>query len=694
MARNDLLELSEGRVPPACQDVELFERRTFANLHACAADRERLLRITEIVERHLFDTVSVWRPLPGYLDCLKERGSPLKLSICIGVKTRDEKGARSVPGLPAQRLQFVKDFRDHPNVGAWDFFDELVPGRPDEVRRIVETVRGADPTHPLAMNVVPWFWCAYRAKAQLEQLDQIGAVFDIVSSDAYPVVRYPLALKRREAAVIRERVPPTAQTTSVIQVSKFGADRFPHWSAAPLPEEVRAMAYYSLVEGIDQLNYWTLGGEPNSFGTPYRNMLGDQMLPTARLNEVGVLNAETLLVEPFLGRKHWVRSGEDAEAGIVFGEFEKEGHRLLLVQKVGTDEYLTGTSRAATISVSAPGADFGAYDVSFPAVEPLPHRRREDELVVEVPSVEATKMILVTNDELLLEWVRTRMEDLLPAVTAMRLRSAAWKIALADREERVLRELAADTPAAAAAQEARLKAKRLRDRALALYKAGDLPASFAASHEAHRELNGGFQALRNHAKQYALPLLPAERFREASTLKAILDRRSSLPHATPTGTARSLWVYGCHLARGFHYSIEARPCGDAAASPVVLGELPPKGQNAKFKMGAFVYPVPDELARCEAIELVVRHVGGRGAAGAVPGDLFGIYLMPSSLDPQCAPELWTHARDWVRSHASGCLEFGPFLHLNMIVIEDCAFTLSAGRNQVIPVADCYREHGL
>jgi hypothetical protein len=684
-------ELEAGnQLPEPYKGCEPFGLRAYANLHSCRNDRERVDRITDLLELYLFDSVFIWRPLQEYLDYLAARKSALKAAVLIGLKHRDKNRAKTIPVLPAYRLKFVERNKNHPNVAGWEFCDEIVPGHTPQLKAIVEAVRKVDPSHPLGINLAPYFWCRNKFQINLEQLKDVGEFCDLVSSDAYPIVQYPLWLKREEARALREQVPLGKKIMSVIQVSKYNPDRFLLGSAAPLPEEIRAMVYYALAEGIDELSYWTLGGESKSFGLPYRNMLGDKLLPTARMNEVGIINAEAILLEPFLGRKHWMRSWDDHNAELNIGEFANHEQKLLLLQKNSENEYLTRKSKPVTLQVAVKGKNYKVYRIDFPGVTALKSEQRNGKVSVQIPALSGTMAILVTNDNKLVGWFQNRMAKLLPAVAAMQLRGAAWKFALAEREEQILSKIVEKVPALKTAKKDYEYARTILAQAETLYQQKKLKKAYQKSQEVHLLLNRAFQTLRDYAKRYMLAVIPAERFKEASTIEKLLATRKEklrgLPQPGKETGSYSLWLFGYHFINGWGYRLDA---GTSKLSQI--GKLPPKGKSRKWQLAAFTYPLPKVPKDAKNLEILFKFIGKRGPAGAIPGKLLGLYIMPSNLDKYASPELISYGRDWLRSQAKGYLEFGPFINLNMVMQDKLKLEVPLGHGKTVSASQFLRK---
>lgn len=161
--------------------------------------------------------------------------------------------ASTIEGIsPAEKkvllLNEIKSFRDHPALLAWYIADEpngyKIP--PDTIKAIYDLVKENDPWHPVSVVFMTPFLDARK----------YGDALDIVMADPYPVPVSPITLPGNVAGSLSAEFKGKRPVWMVPQV--FGGGEL--WKREPTIQEIRAMTYQSIINGVKGIQYFIREG--------------------------------------------------------------------------------------------------------------------------------------------------------------------------------------------------------------------------------------------------------------------------------------------------------------------------------------------------------------------------------------------------------------------------------------------------
>jgi hypothetical protein len=144
----------------------------------------------------------------------------------------------------ATTQQFVTLFKDHPAVLAWMIMDEPMLNKKskEELLDAYRIIRTIDTKHPVYMVEAPLLW-AY---------DTTASIADIFATDAYPLPNNPIATIGEQTALGKQAAGANKPVWTVLQA--MYNQNHPY---LPTIDEVRNMAYQSLVNGAQGLAYYS-----------------------------------------------------------------------------------------------------------------------------------------------------------------------------------------------------------------------------------------------------------------------------------------------------------------------------------------------------------------------------------------------------------------------------------------------------
>ncbi|HEX2976211.1 MAG TPA: hypothetical protein VHO68_09750 [Bacteroidales bacterium] len=169
-------------------------------------------------------------------------------------------------------LEEIAAFRDHPALLGWYIADEpngyKIP--PAELERIYETVREADPWHPVSIVFMAPFTASRKYAEAL----------DIVMADPYPLPDLPASLVGEVAGQLKKEFEGKRPVWMVPQA--FGGGE--NWKREPTVNELRSMTWQSIINGATGIQYFVRQA-PNYFpkSTVAWNECGQMAMETAEL---------------------------------------------------------------------------------------------------------------------------------------------------------------------------------------------------------------------------------------------------------------------------------------------------------------------------------------------------------------------------------------------------------------------------
>lgn len=203
-------------------------------------------------------------------------------------------------------LNEVESFRDHPALLAWYIADE--PNgygiHPDTLEAIYRFIKKIDPWHPQSMVfMVPW----------LDSKNYINAL-DIVMADPYPIPGSPVTLPGNVARSLSNEFRGKRPVWMVPQV--FGGGEI--WSREPTIQELRAMTYQSVINGVKGIQYFVREG---------LNLFPKS---TALWNECGRISVEITEMAPWLLSDEITIPVKSASANIIVTSFVHKGQLMII----------------------------------------------------------------------------------------------------------------------------------------------------------------------------------------------------------------------------------------------------------------------------------------------------------------------------------------------------------------------------
>lgn len=169
-------------------------------------------------------------------------------------------------------LEEIAAFRDHPALLGWYIADEpngyKIP--PAELEKIYETVRQADPWHPVSIVFMAPFTASRKYADAL----------DIVMADPYPLPDLPASMVGEVAGQLKKEFNGKRPVWMVPQA--FGGGE--NWKREPTVNELRSMTWQSIINGATGIQYFVRQG-PNYFpkSTVAWNICGQMAMETAEL---------------------------------------------------------------------------------------------------------------------------------------------------------------------------------------------------------------------------------------------------------------------------------------------------------------------------------------------------------------------------------------------------------------------------
>jgi hypothetical protein len=173
-------------------------------------------------------------------------------------------------------LEEIKTFMDHPALLAWYISDEPNGNNvePETIEEIYNTVKKADPWHPVSVVFMVPFTPAKKYAAGV----------DIVMADPYPVPDYPVTMAGDATAKLVKEF--TGKKPVWIVPQAFGGGEL--WSREPTGNEIRSMTWQAIINGATGIQFFIrqgLNGFPKS---------------TAAWNECGQMALEVNSLVPWL----------------------------------------------------------------------------------------------------------------------------------------------------------------------------------------------------------------------------------------------------------------------------------------------------------------------------------------------------------------------------------------------------------
>ena len=163
-----------------------------------------------------------------------------------GVASKTEGITRSEK--EALLLNEIRSFRDHPALLAWYIADEpngyKIP--PDTIKAIYDLIRENDPWHPVSVVFMAPFMDSRKYADAL----------DIVMADPYPVPVSPVTMPGDVAKSLSAEFRGKRPVWMVPQA--FGGGEL--WSREPTIQEIRAMTFQSIINGVKGIQYFVREG--------------------------------------------------------------------------------------------------------------------------------------------------------------------------------------------------------------------------------------------------------------------------------------------------------------------------------------------------------------------------------------------------------------------------------------------------
>jgi hypothetical protein len=145
-------------------------------------------------------------------------------------------------------LREIELFRDHPALLAWYISDEpngyKIP--PETIEEIYNTVKNADPWHPVSVVITAPFLQARRYTKGL----------DILMADPYPLPELPASFVGNITGQLKELVKGKKPLWIVPQA--FGGGEI--WKREPTIQEMRSMTWQAIIKGATGIQYFVRQG--------------------------------------------------------------------------------------------------------------------------------------------------------------------------------------------------------------------------------------------------------------------------------------------------------------------------------------------------------------------------------------------------------------------------------------------------
>ncbi len=203
-------------------------------------------------------------------------------------------------------LNEIKSFRDHPALLAWYIADEPNGYRipPDTIRAIYDLIRENDPWHPVSVVFMAPFTDARKYASAL----------DIVMADPYPIPVSPVTMPGNVAKSLSNEFRARRPVWMVPQA--FGGGEL--WHREPTVQEIRAMTYQSIINGVTGIQYFVREG---------LNLFPKS---TALWNECGKMAVEIAEMTPWLLSDETTVPVSSGSENIMLASFVHNGRLMIL----------------------------------------------------------------------------------------------------------------------------------------------------------------------------------------------------------------------------------------------------------------------------------------------------------------------------------------------------------------------------
>jgi hypothetical protein len=152
-----------------------------------------------------------------------------------------------------EMVNTIMEFEKAPAILAWYLSDEpeLQGANPEQIAKLIKSVRKMDPSRPGAMVV-----------AQIDKYGDYSDATDIFMVDPYPVPRKPLIDVAKAVDLARKTVGDKKPVWAVLQAFGYQNEKNKGWGwqREPTYLEMRAMTYLAIVQGAKGIFYYTYHG--------------------------------------------------------------------------------------------------------------------------------------------------------------------------------------------------------------------------------------------------------------------------------------------------------------------------------------------------------------------------------------------------------------------------------------------------
>lgn len=187
----------------------------------------------------------------AYMDRCAELGMKVHYNL-LSVTGGGGVGSQIEGMTPGEKKEIliaeINRFMDHPALLAWYIADEPNGYRlpPAELEAIYNTVRAADPWHPVTVVFTAPFISAVK----------YSGAMDIVMADPYPIPDLPAKTAGNVAGQLSREFEGRKPVWIVPQA--FGGGE--HWKREPTVQEIRSMTYQAIVNGARGIQYFIRHG--------------------------------------------------------------------------------------------------------------------------------------------------------------------------------------------------------------------------------------------------------------------------------------------------------------------------------------------------------------------------------------------------------------------------------------------------
>ena len=184
-----------------------------------------------------------------YLDAVNQSG----LKIIYSIKDFYQ-GTKYYPkrighyrGEEGMTRGVISEFKSHPAILAWYLNDELPTKYIPRLARRYKLVKQLDPGHP-----------AWVVLYQVRELKDYLGTTDVIGTDPYPIPNKPISMVSQWTRMTRQAAGPKRAIWMVPQMHNAGIHRKDNRKyPSPTLDEVRCMAYQSLVHGANGLVFYS-----------------------------------------------------------------------------------------------------------------------------------------------------------------------------------------------------------------------------------------------------------------------------------------------------------------------------------------------------------------------------------------------------------------------------------------------------